>query len=229
MTGRAPRGYILLWLITLVSLGFNILLVVGGVYALQIYRDLAGQAAGQVSAASAEVDANRMTNFNIPVVVDEVIPVNFVVEYNDTFEVPIDTSIPVRTSVEYRETFQFPINETLTIDTDFDVEIDIPFTNRTVPINVPINTDVPVNLEVEVPIEIVIPVETDVPIKLTVDIPIDTEIPIDEEIPVQFDIPVTVPIEDTTIPSIFDQIVTALDGLALVLAEETERFKEWVP
>ena len=57
------------------------------------------------------------------------------------------------------------------------------------------------------PVAIDIPVEIDVPINLVVDIPIDTVIPVDEEIEVALDFPVTVPIEETTIPSLFDQIV----------------------
>lgn len=226
---RAPRGYILLWIIALISIAFNILLVVGGIYALRAYRAAAVDASTQVSAASEALAGNRITNFEIPVVVDEVLPVEFSVEYSDTFQVPIDTSIPVRTSVEYSDVFLFPIEETLTIDTDFDVEVIIPVINRAVPLNIPIKTDVPIDLEIEVPIDIAIPVETDVPIQLTVDIPVETNIPVNEEIPIEIDFAVDVPIEETSIPSIFDQLIAGLNDLAETLAGEEERFKEWIP
>ena len=140
---RAPRGYILLWIVVILSLLFNIALIVGGVFALRAYRTAAADAAVQIKSASAELDANRMTDFVIPVVVDEVLPVQFEVAYADTFQVPINTSIPVNTSVSYRDTFAVPINETLTIDTDFDVEVQIPLINRVVPLNIPIKTDNP--------------------------------------------------------------------------------------
>lgn len=226
---RAPRGYILLWMIALISMVFNVLLVMGGIYTLRAYREAAAEAATQVSEATDALAGNRISNFEIPVVVNEVLPVDFTVEYSDTFQVPIDTSIPVRTSVEYSDVILFPIQETLTIDTDFDVEVTIPVINRVVPLNIPIETDVPIDLEIEVPIDIAIPVETDVPIQLTLDIPVNTTIPVNEEIPIEIDFEVAVPIEETSIPSIFDQLIEGLNGLAEMLAREEDRFKEWVP
>ena len=227
---RRPRGYILLWIIVILSLAFNILLVTGGIFALQAYRSATRQSAAQLNAAAEQLDQNRLTNFDIPVVIDEVLPVNFTVEYSDNFQVPIDTSIPVNTSVTYSDVFEVPIEETIRIDTDFEVDVTIPLLNRVVPLVIPIKTDIPLQLDIEVPVEIEIPVETEVPVNLVVDIPIDTVIPINEEVPVQLDFGVTVPIEEeTTLPSLFDQIIDSLNSGAQRLEEESNRFAEWLP
>lgn len=225
-----PRGYILLWIIVILSLTFNVLLLLGGFFAVQAYRTTAAQTAAQLNAAAEQLDQNRLTNFEIPVVIDEVLPVNFTVEYSDNFQVPIDTSIPVNTSVSYSDVFEVPIEETIRIDTDFEVDVTIPLLNRVVPLVIPIKTDIPLQLDIEVPVEIEIPVQTDVPVNLVVDIPIDTEIPVNESVPVQLDFAVTVPIEEeTTLPTLFDQIVEALTNGAQRLEAESNRFSAWWP
>ena len=203
-----PTGYGLLWIIAILSLLLNIGLIAGAVYVLN-------QTSQQLSAAADTVAESKLSNFDIPVAINETIPVSFTVSYKDEFNVPIDTSVPVRTSVEFRETVSFAINEVIPVDTDVQLSLQLPFPiNQSIPINIPIKTDIPVNLNIDVPLNYDIPIETDIPVNLTVDIPVETEIPINEEIPVQMDFPVTVPLEDTEIPGFMEQIANGLRSAA---------------
>ncbi|MEM9776408.1 MAG: hypothetical protein AAF902_17660 [Chloroflexota bacterium] len=196
-----PGGYGLLWIIAILSLLINIGLIAGILYMLN-------QVSDQLSAAADTVEANQISNFDIPVKVDETIPVKFTVEYKDEFNVPVDTTIPVSTSLDFKDTIVFPINEVIAVDTS--VAIKIPILNQTIPIEIPIKTDIPVNLNIEVPIDYTIPVETEILVDLDLKVPVETEIPVDENIPVQLDFPVTVPLEDTELPDFIDRLAEGL-------------------
>jgi len=200
-----PGGYGLLWTIAILSLLLNIGLIAGAIYILN-------QTSQQLSSAAETVAASKLSNFDIPVKIDETIPVSFTVEYKDEFNVPIDTSVPVSTSIQFKDTVVFPINEVIPVDTS--IAIKIPILNQPIPIEIPIKTDIPVNLNVEIPLDYTIPIETEIPVNLTVDFPIETEIPVNEQVPVQMDFPVTVPLEDTEIPGFMQQIADGLRGAA---------------
>lgn len=196
-----PSGYGLLWTIAIVSLLLNVGLIAGLMYMLN-------QVSRQLSAAADTVKANQISNFDIPVKVDETIPVQFTVEYKDEFNMPVDVTIPVSTSFQFKDTIVFPINETIAVDTS--VAIKIPILNQPIPIEIPIKTDIPVSLNIEVPIDYTIPVETEIPVDLNLTVPIETEIPVNEAIPVQLDFPVTVPLEDTELPSFINRLAQGL-------------------
>ncbi len=200
-----PGGYGLLWTIAILSLLLNIGLIFGALYMLN-------QVSAQMSAAAEVVAAAQLSNFDIPIQINETIPVQFTVEYKDEFNVPINTTVPVSTSVAFRETVKFPINEVIPVDTS--VAIKIPILNQLIPIEIPIKTNIPVQLDIEVPLNYDIPIEAEIPVNLTVDIPIETEIPVDENIPVELDFPVTVPLEDTEIPGFIDQLAQGLRDAA---------------
>lgn len=196
-----PSGYGLLWAIAILSLLLNIGLIAGAIYILN-------QTSEQLTAAADVVSASKLSNFDIPISINETIPVEFTVEYKDEFSVPINTTVPVSTSVSFRETVKFPIDEVIPVDTS--VAIKIPILNQLIPIEIPIKTNIPVKLNIEVPLNYDIPIETEIPVNLTVDIPIEAEIPIDEEISVKLDFPVTVPLEDTEIPTFIDRLAQGL-------------------
>ena len=200
-----PSGYGLLWTIAILSLLLNIGLIAGAVYILN-------QTSAQLSAAADTVAQSKLSNFDVPVNINETIPISFTVAYKDEFNVPVNTTVPVSTSFAFKDTVVFPINEVIPVDPS--IAIKIPILNQPIPIEIPIKTDIPVKLNVEIPLDYTIPIETEIPVNLTVDIPIETEIPVDEQIPVEIDFAVTVPLEDTDIPGFMEQIANGLRSAA---------------
>lgn len=203
----APKGYTLLWIIAGLSLLLNVLLIAG----LLLARERAAQ---ELNRFAAELEDSRLEDVELTISVDETLPVQLTVNFNDTVRVPIRTTIPVSTTVLFEDTIEVPIRDTISIDTSVRVTARIPIINQNVPIDLPIRTDVPINLDVSVPIRTEIPVRTDIPVNLTVNVPIAAEIPIDEEIPVQLDFPVTVPLAETGVPALLDAFAAGLRRLA---------------
>ncbi|MFT7586027.1 MAG: hypothetical protein ACI9EW_002456 [Cellvibrionaceae bacterium] len=204
ITSTSPQGYGLLWAITILSLLLNIGLIAGAMYFLN-------QTSQQMTAAANLIEQNSVKNFDIPIKIDEIIPIKFTVDYKDEFNVPINTTIPVSTSVKFREVVTIAIKEVIPVDTFVEVSIQLPFPlNQSFPINIPIKTDIPVNLTIEVPLDYDIPISATIPINLDLSIPVETQIPIDEDIAVQLEFPVTVPLEDTDIPSFIDSLAQGL-------------------
>ncbi|MEM7797715.1 MAG: hypothetical protein AAF633_00880 [Chloroflexota bacterium] len=188
------------------SLALNILVLALLFVAYRRVQQLTSQIADQL-------DQYQLSDVDVPFHVDEKIPVEFEVPYEDRFEVPIKTTIPVSTSILFEETVHVPIRDTVKIDKDLQIGVNIPVINQTVPILLPIRASIPVNLDVSEPLSYDIPVETEIPVDITVDIPIKTSFPVNEEIPVQIDFPVTIPVEETGLPQIIDAL---RDGLRQV-------------
>lgn len=199
--------YILLWLIVLVSLGLNIFLLVS------LYN-VRNQARAQVEAAGERLQSVEVGEYELPVRVDESLPISFTVPFSDTFIVPISATIPVSASVPFSETIDVPINTNIPINTT--VSVPLPAIGN-IPIPIPIVTNIPVNLDVQVPISRSIPVQLDIPVDLTIEVPVESEVPVENEIPVQLDFPVTIPLDEMGYEPLLQQVQEALDALMRIL------------
>lgn len=145
--GRSwPFGYLLLWVITVISLLMNAITLRQVVAARQVARQA-------IADAITVLDGFQEQSFSYTVVVDETLLI-------DT-DLPIDERIPV--SID--ETM--PINTTVTVNANAG-----PL--GTIPISLPISTTVPVDLDFDVPIDqsfritAAVPVYFEVPVALTV-------------------------------------------------------------
>lgn len=205
--------YWLLWVIVLISLGLNGLLI----YGLLTARAQAGQEAARVATALRD---NPMGDFEIPVNVDESLPINLNVPFKDTFTVEISETIPVSTSVLFEEDIAIPIRETVRVQENVQVFVVIPVINQRVPINIPIGANIPIALDINVPVSYEIPVETDIPVNFVVEVPVETEVPIETEVPVKLDFPVTVPMQDLEINTFLNELQASLEELAQMLGAE---------
>lgn len=199
--------YILLWLIAISSLIFNILLVAG----LYNFRLRAQQQVADVNTILENVEIAE--SFELPVVVDEMLPISITVPFTDNFEVPINAVVPVEMTIPINENIAFPINEVVSVNRD--VTVSILILGQPIPVNIPIRTDIPISMNIDVPIQMEVPVSTEIPIDLMIEVPVDTAVPIQAEVPVQLAFPVTVPLDELGFNKLLNEVKEGL----LILGE----------
>jgi len=197
-----------LWLIAIASLVLNILLL-AGLYNFRL------QAQQEVANVTEILDTVKIENFELPIVVDEMLPIAISVPFSDTFQVPIKATVPISMTIPINENIAFPINEVVSVNRD--VTVSIVILGQAIPVDIPIRTDIPISLDVDVPVNMEVPVETEIAIDLLVDVPIDTEVPINEEVPVKLAFPVTVPLDEAGFNVLLDEVRDGLRLLADVL------------
>ena len=200
--------YILLWLVAVVSLVLNILLL-AGLYNFRL------QAQREVANVTEILDMVEIENFELPVVVDETLPINISVPFSDTFEVAIHETVPISMTIPIKENVSFPINDVVRINRD--VTISIVVLGVPVPVDIPIRADIPISLNIDIPIDMEVPVDTTIPIDLDIKVPVDTEVVINEEVPVKLDFPVTVPLDELGFNVLLIQVKDGLRLLAELL------------
>jgi hypothetical protein len=141
-----PFGYLLLWLITILSLLMNAITLRQIVAARQAARQAIGD-------AIAVLEGFQGQSLSYTVVVDEILII-------DT-DVPLDETIPVS------------IDEVMPVDTVVTVTVDGGILGP-IPLNIPLQTNVPVDLDFNVPVNqsfhiaAAVPVYFEVPVQLSV-------------------------------------------------------------
>ena len=203
--------YILLWVFVLLSLGLNAFLV----FTLYNFQREAQQSVNEVAAISeilSAVESVDLESYEVPISIDETLPISITVPFSDTFQVPISTTVPISTSVSIKETISVPINDVVSLNRDAQIVISV--LGQPIPVNVPIRADIPLNMQTEIPIDMEVPVQLEVPIDLMVEVPVNTEVAINEEIPVQLDFPVTIPLGEMGFGALLTQVQ---DGLRLLV------------
>jgi hypothetical protein len=199
--------YIVLWFLVLISLGLNIFLLV-------TLNNTRNQARAQVEAAGERLQAVEVADFELPIEINETLPISFTVPFSDTFMVPISATIPVSASVPFSDTIDVPINTVIPINAR--VSVPLPALGN-IPIPIPIVTSIPVNLNVQVPISRSIPVQLDIPVDLMIEVPVQSQVPVRSDIPVEFDFPVNIPLEEMGLEQLLQQVQEALDSLIRLL------------
>ena len=202
--------YRVLWIIAIISLVFNILLVVG----LFSARSAARQ---QVTEAADSLADIQFESFDLPINVNETLPISLTVPFSDTFVVPVSQTVPVSLMVLFEDNIEVPIQEVIPINTVVNVPVTIPPLGQLVNLPIPIVTNIPIDLMVEVPISREIPIDTSIPVVFEVEAPVNTDVPIQAEVPVVLDFPVTIPLNDMGLDGILLEIEKALRDLAASL------------
>ncbi len=200
--------YILLWLVAIVSLVLNILLL-AGLYNFRL------QAQQEVASVTEILDTVEIENFELPVVINETLPIDITVPFNDTFEIAIHETVPISMTIPIKENISFPINDVVSINRD--VTISIVILGQSIPVDIPIRADLPISLNIDIPIDMEVPVDTTIPIDLDIKVPVDTEVVINEEVPVKLDFPVTVPLDELGFNVLLIQVKDGLRLLAELL------------
>jgi hypothetical protein len=198
--------YRALWILVALSLTLNALLIFGLLY----IRDNARR---QVLAAADSLATVQFEAFDLPINVNETIPISLTVPFSDTFVVPISQTVPVSLSVLFADNIDVPIKEIIPINTTVEVPVTIPGIGR-VTIPIPIVTSIPIDLNVVVPISRTIPINTSIPVVFLVDVPVQSNVPIQANIPVVMNFPVSIPLDDMGIDNLIRQIEQALRDLA---------------
>ncbi len=200
--------YILLWLVAVVALVLNLLLL-AGLYNFRL------QAQREVSSVTKILDTVKIENFELPVVVDETLPIDISVPFSDTFEVAINETVPISITIPIKENVSFPINDVVRINRD--VTVSIVILGQAIPVDIPIRADIPISLDIDIPVDLEVPVDTTIPINLNIKVPVDTEVAIQEEVPVKLDFPVTIPLDDLGFNVLLIQVKDGLRLLAELL------------
>lgn len=146
-TRTMPPGYIVLWVITLLSLLFNVMVL----RQLAIAKQVAQQA---INDAIAAVGNLQNTTLTYTAVVDDTVPINADLALNESIPVPIDETLPVNASINvpvqigplgtYNVTL--PISGSVPVRTTLNIKIDQPFHVST---TVPIHLEVPIQVAVK--------------------------------------------------------------------------------
>ena len=199
--------YRILWVIAIISLLFNILLVVG----LFSVRDNARQ---QVTEAADSLASVQLEPQQLEVVIDQELAISLTVPFSDTFVVPVSQTIPVSLSVLFEDNIQVPIEEVIPINTTVVVPVTIPIIGQLVDLDIPIATNIAIDFDVDVPISRTIPISTSIPVVFDVDVPVQSDVPIEAVVPVNMEIPVTVPLDEFGLEDLIGQIEQALRNLA---------------
>jgi hypothetical protein len=206
--------YALLWIIVLISLTFNVLLLAG----LINFRSRARQ---QVANASELLDTVTLEeSLEVPITVDESLPISITVPFSDTFRVDINETVPISSTILVEENIEVPINDVVRINRDLTVSVVL--AGIPIPVDIPIRADIPISLNLDVPVNLEVPVDMEIPIDLAIAIPIRTEVPIDTTVPVQLDFPVTVPLDQLGFNALLEQVQEALKLLAEALGAPLE-------
>jgi hypothetical protein len=151
-----PPGYIVLWLVTILSLMLNVMIL------RQVA--LAKQAAQQaIDDAIIMVGNLQDAAFTYTAVIEDTIPINADLELNESISVPVDETLPVDAAINVpvdmgplgTHTVTLPVSGTVPVNTTLKIVIDQPLH---------VSTTIPVKLEV--PIEVAV---EDTPLKATLD------------------------------------------------------------
>ncbi|MFN2136958.1 MAG: hypothetical protein ACK2UK_13445 [Candidatus Promineifilaceae bacterium] len=210
--------YILLWLLVLVSLGLNAFLI----YTLYNFQQQAKESVSEVTAISEilnAVESVELHSLEVPISIDETLPISLTVPFKDTFTVPIQTTIPISTSIAVNENIAVPINDVVSLNRNARIFISV--LGQSIPVDIPIRADIPLNMQTNVPINLEVPVNLEVPIDMVIEVPVDTEVPINAEVPVQMEFPVTIPVEDMGLNDLLVQVQEGLRLLVQMLEEQT--------
>lgn len=201
--------YILLWFIAIVSLLFNILLLAG----LYNFRLRAQREVADVNRILENVEIAN--DLEVPVAVDETLPISITVPFSDNFEVAINETVPVQMVIPIDEQISFPVDDVVSINRDVTVSVNI--AGIPIPVDIPIRADIPIHLDVDVPVQLEVPVDTEIPIDLMINVPVDTAVPIQADVPVKLDFPVTVPLDQLGFNNLLEQVKDGLKLLGQVL------------
>ncbi len=216
MPDRSPGWntwhYSVLWLIAIISLGFNILLVAGFI----IFRLEARQ---QIVEVSRTLDTLQLDSMEVPIHIDQQLPISLTIPFSDTFHVPISNTVAISTAVLFEDVIEVPIRETIAVNTT--VNVPITLVGQTLSVPFPIATNIPISLTVMVPISREVPVQTDIPVQFEVDVPVQSMVPVQSTIPVVMDFPVDIPLEQLGLGVVIDQLKEVLNVLSNILGADT--------
>lgn len=142
-----PPGYIVLWVITIFSLLFNVVVL----RQLAIARQVAQQALGD---AIATVENLQNTTLTYTAVVDDTVPINADLALNESIPVPVDETLPINASVNVpvnmgplgTHSVTIPISGSVPVNTTLNITIDQPFHVAT---TVPIHLEVPIQVAIK--------------------------------------------------------------------------------
>ncbi|MBN1313679.1 MAG: hypothetical protein JXB30_19910 [Anaerolineae bacterium] len=151
-----PPGYIVLWLVTILSLVLNVLILRQVAFAKQ---------AAQQAIDDAIVTVGNLQDaaFTYTAVIEDTIPINADLGLSESIPVPVDENLPLDATISVpveigpfgTYTVTLPVSGTVPVRTTLHIVIDQPLH---------VSTTIPVNLEV--PIEVAV---KDTPLKATLD------------------------------------------------------------
>lgn len=139
--GNWPPGYLLLWIVTLISVILNIVIIrqllLARRVALQSVQDSIAVIDGlQHQVITYNVDIDQEIPLNLDVPIDMIVPIHIVddfpIETNVIVSVPagplgtLPINVPISTTIPIDRTIDIPIQQTFTLDTSVPINFSVP-------------------------------------------------------------------------------------------------------
>ncbi|MBN1429384.1 MAG: hypothetical protein JXB07_13510 [Anaerolineae bacterium] len=142
-----PPGYIVLWLVTILSLVLNVFIL----RQIAVTKQAAQQA---INDAIMTVDNLQDTTLAYTVVIEDTIPINADLGLGESIPVPVDEDLPLNATISVpvqmgpfgTHTIAIPISGTVPVRTTLNIVIDQPLHVST---TVPVNLEVPIRLAIK--------------------------------------------------------------------------------
>lgn len=153
MSRNGKIALILLFILVLISVGFNIFLYWQMSRLRQAGLGFVRDIRSGLPQAINEVEAFEKATIQYEVQVNQEFPVQTEIPFNETLDIPIQLTVPISQEIK----------TTVMID--------------------PLNSGVSIPVEVNVPVNMEIPIDTSIPISIERTIPISTSVPLDFPVP----------------------------------------------
>ncbi len=153
---------IILFVLVFLSLGLNGFLISqllsARQQALGLVQNFKPMVQDTLSQVDTELETFQESTLEFNVKIDQILPIDVEIPFNETVEVPINLVIPIEQQIQttvmmdpFQAGLEIPVKIDVPISVEVPIDVVLPVTiDRTIPIstNVPINLDVPLAIEV---------------------------------------------------------------------------------
>ncbi len=168
--------YRLVWLLAILSLAFNVGLIVVLLVVRNAVGDLVVKTNDFLFESLAILDGyegyDLPLNLNEPLLLENAEDVLF----DQVLQVPVSITVPISESVPFQQDIPVAIRESIFVQDTIEVPLELG--SQTINLEVPVALNVPVNLDVVAPVDTEVPVNLEVPLNFTLEAPVKALIPL---------------------------------------------------
>jgi len=153
---------VVLFLLVFLSLGLNFYLIQQLVQArntaVQAIRQIAPAVEQTFADVDSELEAFQQSTLTFQIDVNQQIPIQTEIPFNESVEIPVQVTIPFKQNIEttvmmdpFQAGLEIPVDVTVPVDVEFPIDEVVPVSlNRTVPISttVPLSLTVPISIPI---------------------------------------------------------------------------------
>ncbi len=162
MSNRLKITLAILFTLVIISLGLNLFLIFQLMQTrrqlLQIVTDVKPALQETFDTVGQELETFQNSTLQFNIQIDQQVPINTDIPFNETVDVPVQVVIPVKEEIEttvmmdpFQAGLEIPVDIVVPIDMEFPIDQVVSFTvARTVPISatIPLSLTVPINIDI---------------------------------------------------------------------------------